>query len=203
MGSTVAALGPFIPLDSGLKCISKEVPSVIQGALFSSAFFHFMVNDVEGVIGITLRAVIGDWSESHVRGFIALLWIIDALAELHLGGVSLSCRPFEVILTGIADSVCMPEIQRAAHNALLLLCVWSPFSASSLCCCNTDSNSSNSIEDKCTINSLVASTDSTSGKSERSLKSVYFYMYWMCVLYVRFALVIAVVVTLRNNFMQR
>ena len=82
MGSTVAALGPFIPLDSGLKCISKSVPTVIQGAVFSSLFFHFMVNDSSGVFGTVVRNVLGEWSEEHVRAFLACLWIIESISEV-------------------------------------------------------------------------------------------------------------------------
>ena len=78
----MAGLGPFIPLDTGLSCITKEVPMLIQGSFFSAAFFHIMVNDKSGWIGIIFRTIIGDLDERNVRAIIASFWIITSVGQV-------------------------------------------------------------------------------------------------------------------------
>jgi hypothetical protein len=48
-------MGMFYPLDKGLTPIANGTPWVIQGAIISSVFYHLMINDTIGILGVTLR----------------------------------------------------------------------------------------------------------------------------------------------------
>lgn len=83
VGTTVIAAGCFIPLDTGLECIRKSTPIVMQGGFVSSFMYHFMVNDVNGgFIGNIIKYIIGSYSEHQVRAVIALLWILTGLGQV-------------------------------------------------------------------------------------------------------------------------
>ena len=84
-GTTIAALGPFIPLNNGFACISDGVPVIMQGALFTSTVFHFMVNDTTGYIGITMRAILGTYSEKQIKALLALCWMCTSVGQVFWG----------------------------------------------------------------------------------------------------------------------
>jgi hypothetical protein len=66
----------------GLGALSKGVPWNLQGALYTVAFYHFMVFDKLGCIGQTLRALFGEQSPQSVVCIIAIVQIIQL--ELHV-----------------------------------------------------------------------------------------------------------------------
>jgi len=89
VGTTVVAAGCFIPLNTGLECIHKSTPIVIQGGFISAFIYHFMVNDANGVhnvnsgvIGSIMAHIVGGYTESQVRAFIALLWILTYVGQV-------------------------------------------------------------------------------------------------------------------------
>lgn len=181
----MAAIGPFIPLDGGLQCISKEVPPVIQGALFSSAFFHFMVNDRDGVVGVFIRSMLGDWGERVVKGVLALLWMIDAVGEMLEWE---SCRPFSIIFSGIGASLGLPEMRQYFVSVVELMRVRCPCPG---CPCS-DSTAVTLSDDQLSVS--VSVSDSVS-----KTKSIGSYIYWMSVLYARFMFVIAVAIAAHGH----
>ncbi len=82
MGTTLASLGLFLPLNVGFANIDENVPVFLQGAILSSSIFHFMVNDDIGPIGMTLRAMWGSYSKNEVKAFLAICWILTTCGQV-------------------------------------------------------------------------------------------------------------------------
>ena len=57
---------------------------IMQGTIFSTCFFHFMVNDQDGWIGTLLRSICGQLDEREVRSVVAFLWIIASVGQVLL-----------------------------------------------------------------------------------------------------------------------
>eukprot|EP01040_Poterioochromonas_malhamensis_P010365 gene10365-11275_t len=83
-GTLVGSFGMFLPFDKGLTPIKNNGPWVLQGAFYSSVFYHFMVNDTKGFIGITLRQILGDLSKSTVLSIIAILQVIHLQLQYYI-----------------------------------------------------------------------------------------------------------------------
>lgn len=78
----IGCLGGFMPLDKGLLPISKSTSWVVQGAFMSAAFYHFMVKDTTGIIGVTMRNVFGHQSERCVVLIIIYMHMASSVLQI-------------------------------------------------------------------------------------------------------------------------
>lgn len=75
-GTLISSMGLFIPFTKGMHAIEKNTPWAIQAAFMSALFYHLMVNDTKGVLGIGLRAIVGTYSQSTVTMIISFCQIL-------------------------------------------------------------------------------------------------------------------------------
>lgn len=74
-GTLLGSMGSFLPFDKGLAAISRNTPWPIQAAFYSSSFYHIMAHDQNGILGITLRGLIGPCTPTTTMVIIAFMQI--------------------------------------------------------------------------------------------------------------------------------
>lgn len=84
VGTVVGSMGMFLPFDKGLAAIAKGTPWNMQGAFYASLFYHLMVNDQKGFVGIALRNAIGTYSTGMVMVIIAVVQVLQLQAHVLL-----------------------------------------------------------------------------------------------------------------------
>lgn len=83
-GTLLGSMGAFLPFDKGLVAISKNTPWAIQAAFLTAAIYHLMIHDTQGVIGVSLRLMLGTYSRSTITIFIAIMQIAHLELQLFL-----------------------------------------------------------------------------------------------------------------------
>ena len=53
-------VGMFMPYDKGLQPISDGTPWALQGAFMSAFFYHTVIHDKTGPVGMIVRNVVGN-----------------------------------------------------------------------------------------------------------------------------------------------
>ena len=81
VGTCLGSMGQFLPFNKGLSAVEAGTPWPVQAAFMTAAFYHVMVNDVDGVVGRSARAVFGSYSEQTVRVIIASVQIATLLVQ--------------------------------------------------------------------------------------------------------------------------
>ena len=81
VGTVLGSMGQFLPFTKGLTAVESGTPWPIQAAFMTSAFYHVMVHDADGVVGTTARAVFGTYSEQTVRVIIATVQILTLVVQ--------------------------------------------------------------------------------------------------------------------------
>jgi hypothetical protein len=76
VGTCLGALGAFLPFDKGLAPITKGSSWPLQSAIFTSIFYHLMIHDQNGILGVTLRSIVGSHSHSEIMVICAFIQII-------------------------------------------------------------------------------------------------------------------------------
>ena len=80
-GTLLGSGGQFFPFDKGLSPIANGTPWPIQGAFLTATFFHLMVMDMKGILGVAARNVLGTYSEETIKVSIATVHIATCLAQ--------------------------------------------------------------------------------------------------------------------------
>lgn len=80
-GTLLGCLGQFLPFDKGLSPIKNNTPWPVQAAFLTSTFYHLMVNDKTGFLGVGLRRMIGSYSPSTVLVIIATVQVTQFYAQ--------------------------------------------------------------------------------------------------------------------------
>ena len=80
-GTLLGGIGVFLPFDKGLKPISDGTPWPMQGSFMSAFFYHTVVHDKSGPIGIMARNIFGSYNESTARLIIGTVWISTSIAQ--------------------------------------------------------------------------------------------------------------------------
>jgi len=80
-GCLLGGVGMFMPFDKGLKPISDGTPWPIQGAFMSAFFYHTIIHDKTGPIGMISRNIFGSYNESTARLIIGSVWISSGIAQ--------------------------------------------------------------------------------------------------------------------------
>lgn len=81
VGTLVGCFGNFLPFDKGLYPIKEGTPWGIQSVFMVAFFYHAMINDENGFIGMTMRAVFGSLSDTTVRIILAIMMVSSAYAQ--------------------------------------------------------------------------------------------------------------------------
>lgn len=84
LGTAVGSCGQFLPFDKGLNPIKQSTIWSIQAAFFSAFFYHCMINDKTGFVGICLRTMIGSYSAATVMMIIATIQIVQLYVQYFL-----------------------------------------------------------------------------------------------------------------------
>lgn len=81
VGTLLGCLGQFLPFDKGLTPIKNNTPWPVQAAFLTSTFYHLMINDKTGFLGVGLRRMIGSYSPSTVLMIIATVQVTQFYAQ--------------------------------------------------------------------------------------------------------------------------
>jgi len=81
VGTVAGSAAAFFPTDKGLAAITNGTVWPLQAAFMTSAFYHIMVNDTEGMVGNAFRSVFGTHSESTIRIVIVTIQLISLYAQ--------------------------------------------------------------------------------------------------------------------------
>lgn len=81
VGTLLGCLGQFLPFDKGLSPIKNNTPWPVQAAFLTSTFYHLMINDKTGFLGVGLRRMIGSYSPSTVLVIIATVQVTQFYAQ--------------------------------------------------------------------------------------------------------------------------
>lgn len=81
VGIVQGSLGAFFPFDKGLSPITGGTPWPMQGAFITAFFYHILVHDTNGFVGITLRSIVGTYSEPTIRIALVTLQVTTLLAH--------------------------------------------------------------------------------------------------------------------------
>ena len=68
-------------MDKGFKAIENGTPWPIQGSVITAAFYHLMLVDQTGFLGVALRNILGTYSDSQARMVLASMHITTCLAQ--------------------------------------------------------------------------------------------------------------------------
>ncbi len=71
VGTALGCLGMFLPFEKGLAPIKNNTPWNLQGALLTASFYHIMVHDKTGFLGVALRSVVGSYDAAAAKTIIA------------------------------------------------------------------------------------------------------------------------------------
>lgn len=113
VGTTVGSFGMFMPLDKGFTPIMNGMPWAMQGAFYTSVFYHLMVNDISGPFGKYLRLLIGTYSEEMCRVIIASMWISTGLLQMAFGPDANLFTPLHKVFYLVFQVTGPPVIQKA------------------------------------------------------------------------------------------
>lgn len=80
-GTFTGCFGAFLPFDKGLTPLNNGTPWPVQISFLTAFFYHAMLNDTKGFIGIGCRSIFGPYAESDVRVIIATVHIISSLLQ--------------------------------------------------------------------------------------------------------------------------
>lgn len=82
VGTMVGGFGAFLPFDKGMAPIKNGTPWPIQAAFLSATFYHLMINDTEGTLGIAMRGIFGALSKSSVLLMIGTMQVVHLELQL-------------------------------------------------------------------------------------------------------------------------
>lgn len=98
VGLLLGCGGQFLPFDKGLTVVQNGTPWVVQGACITATFYHLMITDKTGFLGVSLRNIIGTYSDSTVRVILASMHIITCLSQTLLDERSNLFTPIHKLL---------------------------------------------------------------------------------------------------------
>ena len=81
VGVMLGSGGQFFPMDKGFKAIENGTPWPIQGSVITATFYHLMLVDQTGFLGVLLRNILGTYNDSQARMVLASMHIITCLAQ--------------------------------------------------------------------------------------------------------------------------
>jgi hypothetical protein len=93
-GTVLGCLGQFLPFDKGLSPIKNNTPWPVQAAFLTSTFYHLMINDKTGFLGVGLRRMIGSYSPSTVLVIIATVQVTQFYAQYFIHPDANLFKPF-------------------------------------------------------------------------------------------------------------